>query len=49
MNMKKNCKRIHYFTEKAFGEKNVHKIVSLCDKNPTFFKISIKTLQRDTL
>ena len=49
MNVKKKCKRIHYFTEKAFREKNLHKIASLCDKNPKIFWTSVKTLLRDTL
>ena len=49
MNLKKKCKRIHYQTEQAFRERNLHKIGSLSKKDPKLFWKSVKSLLRDTL
>ena len=39
---------MHYLTERAFRERNLHKIAQLCDKDPKSFWSSVKSLLRDT-
>ena len=48
MNVKKRCKKMHYLTEKAFRETNLHKVAQLCDRDPKSFWSSVKSLLRDT-
>ena len=49
MNVKKRCKKMHYLTERAFRERNLHKVAQLCDTNPKSFWSSVKSLLRATL
>ena len=48
MNVKKRCKKMHYLTERAFRERNLHKVAQLCDRDPESFCSSVKSLLRDT-
>ena len=48
LNAKKECKKIHYLTEKAFRERNLYKISELAKKEPKVFWSSVKSLLRDT-
>ena len=49
LNIKKKYKKALYLTEKAFKEKNLHKIAKLNKKDPKQFRTSIKSLLRDTV
>ena len=49
MNVKKRCKKMHYLTERAFRERNLHKVAQLRDRDPKSFWSSVKSLSRDTL
>ena len=40
---------MHYLTERAFRERNLHKVAQLCDRDPKSFWSSVKSLLRDTL
>ena len=44
MNVKKRCKKMHYLTERAFRERNLHKVAQLCDRDPKSFWSSVEEL-----
>ena len=48
MNMRKKCKKIFYFIQKAFKEKNVHQIAQLIKKDPKQFWRSVRLLINNT-
>ena len=37
MNVKRKCKKMHCLTERAFRERNLHKVAQLCERDPKSF------------